>query len=200
MEFVVNSAAGIQKIFNNLKLISNSVEPDSVELEISGDGYEWSTLKDSIYTTGNVLQQSLLPNAYYQYLISNPNVKKIPYLWSRDIFDSSVWPSSTSVLRDLTLYKNSKTNEKLVRLFQKGMNIKTNGRLKGNMQYCEDSWDIQLQPVSFKQAYLSNGTLQYSNNVECKIRDKYVKIKVRYSGDKYAIISGIRTYFTLSYA
>ena len=88
----------------------------------------------------------------------------------------------------------------MLRIFQKGMNIKTQGRLKGNMFYSEDAWDIQIQPITFKQVYLKSGVATLSNNVESKLRDKYIKVKVRYDGSNYAIITAIKTYFTLSYA
>jgi hypothetical protein len=35
---------------------------------------------------------------------------------------------------------------------------------------------------------------------QTKIRDKYCKIKIRYSGTKLAVISAIITTFTISYA
>jgi hypothetical protein len=40
-EFVVNQPAGFHKIFNNLIIISNNVEPDSLEVEIVGDSYDF---------------------------------------------------------------------------------------------------------------------------------------------------------------
>ena len=68
------------------------------------------------------------------------------------------------------------------------------------MQYVEDSWDIQIQPITFKYAYLKNGTLTLGNTTEMKVRDKYIKIRVRYDGTQYAIINALRTLFTISYA
>ena len=47
-EFVVADAQGVQKIFNNLKIISNKVEPNSIIYEITGDGFEWSDQKTDI--------------------------------------------------------------------------------------------------------------------------------------------------------
>ena len=47
-EFVVNDTQGIQKIFNNLKIISNRVEPNSLLYELTGDGYEWRDFKKDI--------------------------------------------------------------------------------------------------------------------------------------------------------
>jgi len=39
-EFVVADIPIAQKIFNNLKLISNKVEPESFEFEIVGESYD----------------------------------------------------------------------------------------------------------------------------------------------------------------
>ena len=68
------------------------------------------------------------------------------------------------------------------------------------MQYLEDAWNIQIQPITFKYVYLKNGNLAFTGNEEMKIRDKYIKIRVKYKGDKYAIINALKTLFTLSYA
>lgn len=38
-EFIVNDNFYVQKIFDNLKIISNKAEPDSIEVWIEGDGY-----------------------------------------------------------------------------------------------------------------------------------------------------------------
>jgi len=35
---------------------------------------------------------------------------------------------------------------------------------------------------------------------ETKIRDKYLKVRVRYSGEELAVITALKTLFTLSYA
>ena len=42
LEFVVNTPSGLQKIFNNLALISNNAEPDSLEISIIGDAYDFN--------------------------------------------------------------------------------------------------------------------------------------------------------------
>lgn len=69
------------------------------------------------------------------------------------------------------------------------------------MQYVEDSWDVQIQPISFREVKLNTEQLIEKSNVkEMKIRDKYLKIRVRYDGTKYAIINALRTLYTVSYA
>jgi hypothetical protein len=47
-EFIVNEQSSVQKIFNNLKIISNKTEPCKFEYEIVGEGYEWYPLKPVI--------------------------------------------------------------------------------------------------------------------------------------------------------
>ncbi len=207
-EFVVTEVQGIQKIFDNLKIISNWAEPDSLEYEIVGEGFEWNYLKDTIYSLsppesiGNAQTiKAQLSNNYRNYLLQNPSVNKLPFIWCRDInvFNPN-WPDVPNVVRDLTIREHNKTKEKLVTIYQKGLDIKQVGRLRGNMQYVEDSWDIQIQPITFKYGYLSGSNLVYTNNSEMKLRDKYIKIRVKYNGQKYAIINAIRTLFTISYA
>lgn len=126
----------------------------------------------------------------------------------------------------------------------------TKGRIRGNMQYKEDKWCVQINPINLIQKNeptwvdLDNqetdkvpvelnqnplpddilspnkievppsfeasgdsrgrGYTQWgwneSQNKEVKIKDKWVKIRVRYKGDKLAIITAIRTLYSASYA
>jgi hypothetical protein len=80
------------------------------------------------------------------------------------------------------------------------MSNPTYGRLRGNMHYVEDSWDIQIQPLKFRYAFMKGLELKFSSINEMKIRDKYVKIRVKYDGRKLAIINALRTLLTVSYA
>lgn len=229
-EFVVNAAQGVQKIFNNLKIISNLAEPDSFFYEVVGEGFDWNSTKETLLKLGDLTYIGALDNAtiparnvgesntayldrrYLVYLIANPNIKKLPFIpnQSFDINDSLSFytkdrgtmnnTTKTEVIRDLTIRKHNKTKERLVNIFQKGMDLKKVGRVKGNMQYCEDSWDVQIQPITFKYAYVKGGELVKTSLTEMKIRDKYIKIRVKYDGKQYAIINALKTFFTISYA
>lgn len=53
-EFVVADAQGLQKIFDNLKIISNKVEPNSFIFEIVGDGFEWNEQKQDIINLSDI--------------------------------------------------------------------------------------------------------------------------------------------------
>ena len=47
-EIVVNEPKGLHKIFDNLMIISNNVEPESFEVEITGDVYGFN--KEKIFS------------------------------------------------------------------------------------------------------------------------------------------------------
>ena len=117
------------------------------------------------------------------------------------------------------------------------------GRLRGNMQYKEDKWYVQINPLNIVQKnesgwkdldgnptdkvpvelnqnplpsdVLTPGSFDVPEDFnrgyttwnwkesqmrEAKIKDKWVKIRIRYSGKKLAIISAITTLFSISYS
>lgn len=196
-EFVVNTVPGVQKIFDNLKIVSNLTPPESFSYEVVGESYDWKGQKDLIITLNNqAANYADLSVQYRNYLLAHPSVKKIPFIYIAGLDNTSY------ILKDLTIEKSTKTKETFIISYQKGADIKDPQykRLKGNMQYVEDSWDVQIQPISFKYAYLKNGNLMFSNFMDMKIRDKYIKIRVRYDGNDYAIVNALKTLFTISYA
>lgn len=50
----------------------------------------------------------------------------------------------------------------------------------------------------------SNGNIYYATNAsarkETKIRDKYLKVRIRYTGEELAVITALKTLYTISYA
>lgn len=154
---------------------------------------------------------------------------------------------------------NEKLNEYKVWTHAKAMDIKdpTAGRLRGNMNYQEDIWDVQINSITFVQRNepawntatvegelinkvpISVGNSPIPNDLkgfdisettplanympedlrlmgynlddidasdwwegrkETRLRDKYIKIRVRYTGEELAIITALKTLFTISYA
>lgn len=111
------------------------------------------------------------------------------------------------------------------------------GRIRGNSQYREDRWIVQIPSITFMQknekswekpplvlTYIPDELKNSNNSVlltadklpntynlgqvsldqwtyrkETKIRDKYMKIRIRYSGKDPVIITSILTTFTPSY-
>lgn len=153
----------------------------------------------------------------------------------------------------------------------KAVDMQTKGRLRGNMQYNEDQWLIQINPINITYKnekawddpsqdiyteYDKDGTIKSSRSLssvkipielgqspipdevlqkgditydpnnptendipensmdrsivswnwketqmqEVKLKDKWIKIRIRYTGNKLAIITAIRTLYSASYA
>ena len=133
----------------------------------------------------------------------------------------------------------------------KAIDLNYGGRIRGNMHYKEDKWNVQINPINIVQknekewgsqdlgnrpnlnaskipieigqSPIPNEVLSYNNGQltipdnsidraivswkwedsqisEAKLKDKWIKIRVRYKGDKLAIITAIRTLYSASYA
>lgn len=154
---------------------------------------------------------------------------------------------------------NEKLDEFRVCTHAKAADIKDPriGRLRGNMNYQGDVWNIQINPIIFVQrnepawntAKLTKETIDkvpisvgnspipndlkgfditsetpvedympqdlidlgygpedidtsdwWSGRKEARLRDKYIKIRVRYTGEELAIITALKTLYTISYA
>lgn len=78
------------------------------------------------------------------------------------------------------------------------------GRRLGNIQYKEDSWYVTIDPVIFKERFKIGSkeefTFMEGKTKTTRIRDKYVKIRVKYTGQDLVIITALKTMLTMSYA
>lgn len=164
-EFVVNAPTGLHKIFDNLVIISNNVEPDSMEIEIVGDVYDFNKegiLNGSLSNTFRKIDLGR-DDKYYQTEVTWDNV--------------------------LNQYK--------LKVHQDFLNTTKYGRRLGNIQYVEDSWKAVIQPIYYNQEDQTTGKIQLRST---KIRDKWAKIRIKYSGQKLAVILAIQTLLSLSYS
>ena len=159
-EFVVNQPTGYHKIFNNLMIISNNVEPESLEIEIVGDAYDYKHYFDNI-----------------EYKFPTINL-----------------PNNKTYYSKLQLDKV--TNENRIIMHQDCLNINDFGRRLGNISYIEGKWYIVLQPIYYTQTDEKN-----EKNIlkTTRLRDKWAKIRIKYSGEKLAIITAIQTLMNISY-
>lgn len=218
-EFIVNQPTIVQKIFDNLKIISNKAEPKEFVYEIVGETYDWFKYKDIITWINNAVKDGKFPTLEdaYKFVLSNPlyriqrtysdfpigsfntntKFKKLPFI-KRVRKGNGKWESNST---DVVLIEDPQLNEDRISTKQYGNDIKKVGRLKGNMQYLEDLWDIEIRPTNFKDAYLDlQGDLKFKSLKQERIRDKYLKIRVIYSGEDLAIIQGLKTLYTISYS
>lgn len=152
-EFVVNEPVGLHKIFDNLVIISNKVEPKSIEFEIVGDVYNFK--KAGLFKTGKGFKNT-----------------KVDY---------------DPILNQYTLITE-----------QECKNIEKHGRRLGNIHYKEDSWYLTVEPIKFDPEFKADEQNPPSKWNSTRIRDKFVKIRVKYSGDSQVIITAIKNLYSLS--
>lgn len=164
LEFIVNNPLGLHKIFDNLVIISNNVEPESLEIEIIGDAYNFNKAN----------------------ICSNEKDKTFPKI---EIAKSETTEDKKTYYTEVIEDENLK--EYRLKVHQDALNIEEYGRRIGNLHYTEDKWNITLQPIYYEK----DDTLRTT-----RIRDKYARIRIKYSGEKLVVITAIQTLFRLSYA
>ena len=125
-EVVVNEPKGLHKIFDNLVIISNNVEPESLEIEITGDVYGFN--KEQIFK-------------------SNKELHKINIIPAKDVKNNSIInENGDKVAINDRLAKQVNTrvhwdpieNSYSLAVHQDMINIKDYGRRLGNIYYNED--------------------------------------------------------------
>lgn len=246
-EFVVNEEPFHQKIFNNLKMLSNKAEPNKFEFEVVGEGYEWFDYKPIVewINAQELPEGETDPDYWWKYVLGQtaeqiqkdypdfPDFKKqgywdtsatrtitkLPYLKmkltdkkgspERPSYGADFWtglnPKNDGSSKyqyntnEVCLIEDDQLNEQRVHSEQLGNDVKKYGRLRGNMQYLEDLWNVEIRPIKFKWCYLQGEQLKFESK-ETRHRDKYLKVKVRYSGEDLAIIQAITTMYEISYA
>ena len=214
-EFVVNNATGMHKIFNNLVIISNKVKPKELEFEILGDVYHFN--KAGIYWKQN---NSKLTNPEWDSTYNKP-VKFLPAATE----ERNEYPYTDSVREQWVKDLPRKTSENFKKAEikwdpilnqytivtpQTCYDINEYGRMRGNIQYKEDSWYTTIEPILYKKADSEDSPYGVTGNTtidaergdwkSARIRDKWLKVRVKYSGEDLAIITAIKTMMTLSYS
>lgn len=272
-EFIVADNPGKHKIFDSLQLISNKATPESFHYEIIGECYDFAKDKKNMYIRqeatkelyqyneadtvydhkynelveehrllGNgICEKSTIFPLYYGRQDRMNEIQDYYYRKKKDGCDLSALAGA-----ELIFYRN--LNEIAIRNNCEAIDI-TNpekGRLRGNMQYKEGIWDIQINPINYAQTNENNWETAYGatsnlipveiNNFaipdkikskeslelptsdtfkgrgltiwdsnktvhgEVKIKDKYLKVRIRYDGKDLAIINAINTLYSISYA
>lgn len=255
-EFIVNDNPGIHKIFENLNIISNKAKPESFHYQIVGEVYGFNKDKPNIYYRQEAtkeLYQNLGSDIIFNRDYTSTKLDQqtpstlFPWYYERiDTFDKiydSYQQKQSAFNKDYqnmtgteVVYDDNLGEYSLV-THCKGADLKEVGRLRGNMQYKEDIWEVEIRPINYVQKNeskwnkvpqiilnnipndiekdeISSNDLPSEYDItdvtlpldgwtarkETRIRDKYIRIKVRYSGEDKAIISALRTIYSISYA
>lgn len=238
-EFVVNEPQGVHKIIENLQILSNNVQPEQLTFEIIGDSYQFNkerlvhlaraeesnfigerinsslTNKEPGTTIPsleekNVSKEVLEFNDEDSIIYDEDN--KLLYPWVKNIskikyFSGLNWDHTISNVTYIK--KDKRTGQYHFIIPQECRNIETFGRRLGNIQYKEDSWYTNVEPLVYdprindlnitkdilkkdpkKVDPILERKVEYRST---RIRDKWVKIKIRYTGEDLAIITAIRT-------
>lgn len=222
-EFIARKDA-MHKVFNNLQMISNKAEPHKFEFEVVGEAYDWHKYKSILKKIADRVPVPTSHSNYTQLLEEEfkkelQNYPKLPYLTVTDAcvptLDPQIIGEKKGIDKDYTdntvaccLVYDKQLNEFRVHTEQLGNDVWKYGRLRGNMQYLEDLWRIEIRPVSFNWIYLDSNAhldghiegINFTKIQETRHRDKYIKIKVRYTGEDLAVIQAVNTLFDYSYA
>ena len=250
-EFIVNDSIYLQKIFQNLKIIANNVEPESFHFTVSGDAYSFKDDLKNIYYRQEAtrdLMNGLGSNIEYDKQYSNTELdqqkksvkfteyykKEKPIYYMYEIYKQLTGDGKNyDNLSGTEVVKNKLTDHYEISTHIKNTSIEKDNRLRGNSQYKENEWHIQIPSINFREKnedkwkvppiVLPKSSDNYdikstninklpagyrfsdidtedswSDREEAKIRDKYIKIKIRYNGNKLATIYSILTMFQLS--
>lgn len=261
-EFIVTDRPGLHKIFENLYIIGKSAEPESFHFDIEGDVYEFANDKPNMYyrqeATKELYQNlgcDILFDRDYEETPISQNVKSTLFPWYYEKIDTyneiyssyqlatSKWGRDYQNLTGSEIIYDEDQNEYRILTHQKGNDLKKVGRLRGNMQYKESLWNVEIRPINFVQRNedtwqngvppiilnnlpntsateinpddlptdyditdienTSDDELIYTgwtDRKETRIRDKYCRIRVRYSGNNPVTVNALRTIYTNSYA
>lgn len=251
---------GIHKIFNNLYIIANKAKPESFHYEIVGEAYDFAKDKKNMYyrqeATKELYQNLGCDISYNKNYTETPverNNKSTLFPWYYERIDTydkiydDYQLATSKYNRDYQNITGSEIvheellDEYRIATHQKANDMAEVGRLRGNMQYKEDIWNVEIRPIYFVQKNedwdsvppiilnnlpkvtateiteddlptdyditdienVSDADLVdtgWTDRKETRIRDKYCKIKVRYSGEDLAIITALKTIYTASYA
>lgn len=170
-----------------------------------------------------------------------------------DYYRSKTSPSKDySKLSGAEIVRYENLNEYRIWNHAKAVDVNSpGGRMRGNMQYKEDKWDVQINPINIvycneptwdanpgkydkvqvyykgkedlvpielKQSPIPDDVKDYNNievpenyergivvwnweenrMKESKLKDKFVKIRVRYTGDELALITALKTNYSIS--
>ena len=170
-EFVVSDPVGVNKVFDNLQIISNNVQPDEMEITVIGDDYIFKRTPVDL-TSGHK------ERGEYE------DVLKI-HTTSNIHGDLESTQTETEHSPKGCYHFDKRLNQSVLTKWQPFKDMYKFGRRVGNIQYKEGSWFAQIEPLLITDERLVAK--------EARIRDKWAKIRIRYSGKDLAIITAIKT-------
>lgn len=189
-EFVVGEPSGLHKIFENLMIISNNVQPNEIEFQFVGDDYLFNRAR--IYHDAK--------NIYGE------SGKDRPYIIDTSGFNKDNYanvPDFTPMFSNAIVEYDPVLDEYTLIVNQKCLNKEAYGVRLGNIQYKEDGWYTNIEPLRYNIKLNDSNATEFNPNdpfASAKLRDKWIKIRLKYTGDRLALVNGVVTFENLSYA
>lgn len=170
-EFVVSDPVGVNKVFDNLQIISNNVQPDEMEITVIGDDYVFKRTPVDL-TSGHK------ERGEYEDVLKIHTTSNIHGDLESTQIETEHSPKGYYCF-------DKRLNQSALTKWQPFKDMYKFGRRVGNIQYKEGSWFAQIEPLLITDKRLVAK--------EARIRDKWAKIRIRYSGKDLAIITAIKT-------
>ena len=201
-EFVVNTPTGMQKIFDNLVIISNNAEPESLEVSIVGDAYGFN--KAGIFRSGKTtIDHDPITGILNLEDLKNAKLKEE----FKDACKSQDFNINLGEVQfNTTVQHDPVLNQYTLCVHDNCRDVRSKwGKRLGNIEYREDKWLVTLSPIMFKNTKPLYDDITVVDKMagsinSAKLRDKWCKIRVKYNGDKLVVISALQTFMSLSYS
>ena len=199
-EYVINTPAGLQKIFNNIAIIANNAEPESLEFSILGDAYDFN--KSGIFKSTMV---EPIEDEFGVVDSEKTEQHRLKMEFDESEKESSTGNKYTTVLENATVSQDPVLKQYYLHIDSACIDVKKHGKLLGNIEYREDKWLVNIAPIKFKDAIIKKENDIYSKSKStktssAKLRDKWCKVRIKYKGDKLVVISAIQSLFTISFS
>jgi len=186
-EFVVTQDTGLHKVFDNLILVSNNVQPESIQFELIGDTYLFN--KARLYHDAQEGVKNIYKNTDDGFNKEN----------LRGTIADPYTPLETKYLKNTKIQYDPILDQYELVMNQETKNMETFGRRLGNIHYKEDAWYIVFDPIVFDENINSQSVEQTSPKWKTvPLRDKWLKIRIKYRGDQLAIITALNTIYRLT--
>lgn len=186
-EFVVTQDTGLHKVFDNLILVSNNVQPESIQFELIGDTYLFN--KARLYHDAQEGVKNIYKNTDDGFNKEN----------LRGTIVNPYTPLETKYLKNTKIQYDPILDQYELVMNQETKNMETFGRRLGNIHYKEDAWYIVFDPIVFDENINSQSVEQTSPKWKTvPLRDKWLKIRIKYRGDQLAIITALNTIYRLT--
>ena len=186
-EFVVTQDTGLHKVFDNLILVSNNVQPESIQFELIGDTYLFN--KARLYHDSRKGKLNIYKNPAAGFTKEN----------LRGTIANPYIPLETPYLKNTKIQYDPILDQYELVMEQQTKNMETFGRRLGNIHYKEDAWYVVFDPIVFDENINSQTVAQTSPKWKTvPLRDKWLKIRIKYKGDQLAIITALNTIYRLT--